>query len=320
MVRPAFEPSSVPMERDCVPDSVASQSALARERELSPAGNPVLTRPGAYGLHLPMLADAGDLLVQAPERWMEWQIALSEGSGTPTEFLEHSRARIRSAPSGWVDLDRCQHISTFHLPNAPTAAEIAQPFLGSTAAVVAHWTGLQSFHAGAFVAHGRAWAILGSKGAGKSSLLAALSLRGLPILTDDVLVVGERLEGLAGPRCIDLRHETASALGVGDALGVVGTRERWRMRLDQIPPEVPLGGWIYLDWGVPDIRSVAPEQRVKALFANVALRAEQRDPGVLSRLMDLFALPMVRVQRPRNLERIDQTAERLYGYLAATPA
>lgn len=273
-------------------------------------------RPGAYGLHLPALRDAGDLLVQAPEQWTEWRIVLAEGSGSPEEFVEDSRARIRSAPSGWVDVDRSRRTSTLCLPGRPGPAEIAQPFLGSTAVVAAHWSGRHSFHAGAFVAHGRAWAILGTRGAGKSSLLAALSLRGLAILADDVLVVDEGLQGLAGPRCIDLRHETAAALGVGETLGVVGTRERWRMLLSPVDAEVPLGGWIYLDWGEPDIRRVPAQERVEALFANLALRAESRDPVVLARLMELFALPMLCVRRPPDIDRIDETAERLYGHLA----
>jgi hypothetical protein len=206
-----------------------------------------------------------------------------------------------------------------HLPRAPNPAEIAQPFLGSTAVVAAHWMGLQSFHAGAFVAHGRAWAILGTKGAGKSSLLAALSLMGAPILADDVLVVDERLQGLAGPRCIDLRREASAVLGVGETLGVVGTRERWRMLLSPVDAEVPLGGWVHLEWGEPEIQRVPAQERVQELFANLALRAQSHDPVVLSRLMELFALPMLCLRRPRVIGRIDETAERLYGYLAKMP-
>ncbi len=273
-------------------------------------------RPGAYGLQLPTLRDAGDLLVQAPEDWTEWQVVLAEGRGSPEEFVDDSRARIRSAPSGWVDVDRAQRTSTLSLPKQPSPAEIAQPFLGSTAVVVAYWMGLHSFHAGAFVAHSKAWAILGSKGAGKSSLLATLALRGVPILADDVLVVDQRLQALAGPRCIDLRRRTSAALGVGETLGVVGTRERWRMGLTPVDHAVPLGGWIRLEWGKPEIQRVPAQARVEALFANLALRAQSHDPLVLSRLMELFALPMLCVRRPRDIARIDEAAERLYGYLA----
>jgi hypothetical protein len=266
-------------------------------------------------MHLPALSDAAELLNEAPERWGEWLVRVGEGAGAPDEYVEDDRARIRSDPSGWVDVDRRSRTSTIKLPKRPAAAEIVQPFLGSTAVVVAHWSGRHSFHAGAFIAHGGAWGVLGSKGAGKSSLLAALGLRGTAVLTDDVLVIGDGLTALAGPRCVDLREQTASSLRVGETMGVVGTRERWRMRLEAVPAEVPLRGWIELEWGEPELHGVPAELRVRTLFASLALRAERRDPVALSGLMDMFALPMVRLRRPRNLERIDETAALLDAHL-----
>jgi hypothetical protein len=288
----------------------------ARSPQGSPAGEQLQSDPGAYGLRLPGLRGRPELLTPAPAGWSEWRIALGEGAGAPAEVLEDTHARIRSAPSGWVDVDRRRRSSTLHHPQPPTTAAIAQPFLGSTAIVVAHWGGLHSFHAGAFVAGGKAWAILGSKGDGKSSLLAALALGGTPIVTDDVLVVDTRLYALAGPRCVDLRAPTAAALGVGESLGVVGTRERWRLPLGPVSPEVPLGGWVTLEWGAPAIGPVVPEQRVETLLANVGLRAPTRDPAVLARLMELFALPMVCVRRPKALARLDECAARIHHHLA----
>jgi len=272
-------------------------------------------RAGAYGLHLPDLGNAADLLVEAPEGWPLWQIELAAGTGAPTEFVEQSRARVCSVPSGWVDIDLSTRTSTMHLPQEPPHAHIAHPFLGSTAVVVAHWRGLQSFHAGAFVTERGAWAILGYKGAGKSSLLAALSRMSVPILTDDVLVIGEQLQGFAGPRCIDLRRETASALGLGADLGVVGGRERWRLQLDPVPVELPLAGWICLGWGDPDILTVPAHERISTLYASMGLRVEQHDSDVLARLMDLLALPMVRVLRPRSMATLDDTATEMLGHI-----
>jgi hypothetical protein len=281
----------------------------------SPRSPPLPVRAGAYGLHLPDLEDAADLLVEAPEQWMPWQVVLATGSGMPTEFVEQSRARMRSAPSGWVDIELATHTSTMHLPRELPHAHIAHPFLGSTAVVVAHWRGVQSFHAGAFVTQRGVWAILGNKGAGKSSLLAALSCVGVPILTDDLLVIGEELQGFAGPRCIDLRRETASALGVGVALGVVGTRERWRLHLDSVAAELPLAGWICLDWGEPAMLAMTVQERISALYENIGLRVVQHDPSTLARLMDLLALPMVRVRRSRGIAALTETAEAVLGYV-----
>ncbi len=202
------------------------------------------------------------------------------------------------------------------MPTEPTAEEIAQPLLGSTAVAAAYWSGRHCFHAGAFVVDGKAWAILGSKGMGKSSLLAALSLRGTQILTDDLLVVNECHVGLAGPRSVDLRGEAAKALEVGVPLGTVGARERWRVRLGPVPPEIPIGGWVCLGWGDPAIGSVVAEQRIEVLQRSLALRAEPRDPEAISRLMDLIVLPMCRLSRPRSLGEIDESARRLSDHLA----
>jgi hypothetical protein len=270
--------------------------------------SPLPLRAGAYGMHLPDLEDAADLLVEAPEGWPLWQIELATGSGAPTEFVKQSHARVCSVPSGWVDIDLSTRTSTLNLPRKPPHAHIAHPFLGSTAVVVAHWHGLQSFHAGAFVTERGAWAILGYKGAGKSSLLAALSGMGVPILTDDVLVVGEELQGFAGPRCIDLRRETATALDLGVNLGVVGGRERWRLHLAPVPVELPLAGWICLDWGDPDILTVPAHERISTLYASMGLRVAQHDSAVLARLMDLLTLPMVHVRRRRSIAALDETA------------
>jgi hypothetical protein len=276
-----------------------------------------LTRPGAYGLHLPTLASAGSLLVDAPDRWCDWHIELAAGAGRPREFLDDARARLVCEPSGWVDIDRAARTSRMHLPGAPTLPEIAQPRLGITGIVAAYWRGDHSFHAGAFVAGGMAWGILGSKGAGKSSLLAMLASMGVPVLADDVLIVNGRLDVLAGPRCIDLRREAALALGLGESIGVLGTRERWRMHLRPAPCEVPLGGFVCLEWGSPAVSHVPPNDRVRTLYANLALLlGEQRDPAALSTLMELLALPMVRIRRPREIERIGETADLLLGTIS----
>jgi len=105
-------------------------------------------------------------------------------------------------------------------------------------------------------------------------------------------------------------------LGVGDPMGVVGTRERWRVRLDSVPPEVLLGGWIRLSWGPPEIGVVKPKAGVKALFENLGLRVERHDTAGLSRMMELFTLPMINVRRPKDLDGLAQVADQLCHYLS----
>ncbi len=269
------------------------------------------SRPGAYGLHLPDLADAAELLVDAPEHWRDWRLKLAAGRGRPTEHVDDDRARVLSKPSGWVDIDRASSTSTLHLPTRPTAREIVQPRLGMSAVIAAHWRGNYSFHAGVFIAAGLAWGVLGDRGAGKSSLMATLALMGAPVLADDALILDDRGQALAGPRCIDLRRGTATALGIEESIGVVGTRERFRMRLAPVPCEAPLGGFIRLGWGRAAFTAVPPEERVGALVRGFALRLPERSEHDHSALMELLTLPMMLFRRPRALARIEETAQRL---------
>jgi hypothetical protein len=276
-------------------------------------------RAGVYGLCLPDLGGVANLMVEAPVGWSQWQVVLSTGSGTPPEFVEQSHARVCLTPSGWVDIDRSTCTSTMHFPREPPQAHIAHPFLGTTAVVAAHWRRLQGFHAGAFLTDRGAWGVLGRKGAGKSSLLAALSGMGVPILADDVLVIGEELQGFAGPRCIDLRRETASALGVGVDLGIVGARERWRLQLDPIPAELPMAGWICLGWGTPAVLAVPVHERIQVLYENKGLLVEQHDPDALARFMELLTLPMIYVRRARSIASLTEMAATVLGHVENLP-
>lgn len=270
-------------------------------------------RLGAYGLCLSDLPDASPLLVEAPETWIDWRLERSAGRGRPAEFVAADRAHLRAEPAGWVEIERAERRARFHLPVPPSDRELVHPYLAATASVIARWQGLQCFHAGAFVAGGRAWALLGDKGAGKSSLLARLALDGVPVLTDDVLVL-RGTQGLAGPRCIDLRAASAQALGVGEPLGVVGTRERWRVPAGPVAPEVPLGGWIVLAWGASAIEPLPASEALPAIFASLSLRLEPVDPPAL---MELVTLPACIVRQPQHIDELSRTANRLLEHLDA---
>jgi hypothetical protein len=263
-------------------------------------------------LALPDLPEAADLLVDAPVGWSEWRIDRRQNEGRPQEFVGQTHARLRSEPRGWVNVDRARQISTLNLPLPVRDREVVHPYLASTASVAAYWHGMQSFHAGAFVVDGRAWAILGDRGAGKSSLLAYLALEGVPILTDDVLVV-RGSTALAGPRCIDLRAEPASRFKVGEALGVVGTRERWRMKIGPVHPELPIAGWLCLEWGKTSIDVVPPQERLLALFASLALRV---NPSAPDALVELLALPMIVLRRRQDFSDLSRDVASLLNYMS----
>ncbi len=278
---------------------------------------PATSRQGAYGLCLPALAGASALLVDAPSHWEDWQLTVTTGAGRPSEFVQEAHARLLCEPAGWVEIARGSRISSLHLPHQPSVAELLQPRLGTTAIVAAHWRGEQSFHAGAFLVEGRAWGVLGPRHAGKSSMLAALALAGAPVLTDDVLIVnGERL-ALAGPRCVDLRQATAAALGAGESIGVVGTRERWRLAVGSVPPEVPLGGFVCLEWASRvSAKAVSLDRRVAILLGAFALRVAKRTRHANAALLDLFALPMICVGRPHEVGALAESAAMLHQTIA----
>jgi hypothetical protein len=285
----------------------------------SKCSRPSAVRVGAYGLYLPDLQDAADLLVEAPAEWMQWRIAQLRGCGTPEEFVSDRQARLQSATGGWVDIDRDARRSILHLPDTPPPGAIVHPYLATTAITAAHWRGFNSFHAGAFLLDGRAWGILGARGTGKSTLLAALHMKGIPILTDDLLIIGKQMTAFAGPRCIDLRRETAEALDAGEYIGVVGTRERWRLPVGSVGAEAQFGGWIWPAWDEYGLQIMSAEHRLHILFNNLALRVEQRNSSAISRMMDLFALPMIRYSRSRDIQTlVDDTQRVLDGLKAAT--
>lgn len=212
--------------------------------------------------------------------------------------------------SGHVVLRRSPLVAELSTRRRWDDACLLHPFLAMTVAVASRWLGRDAFHAGAFVTPGGrgCWGVLGAKEAGKSSTLAALSLAGSQVVTDDVLVLQDG-HAFAGPACIDLRQGAAEALGCGDALGLVGGRERWRLRFPVAPHRTPLLGWVLPEWGdACRLTRVPAVERVGVLAANLAVSRPPRDP---QRLLDLATLPMYRLTRPRNWELIPATVELL---------
>jgi hypothetical protein len=210
-------------------------------------------------------------------------------------------------------LDRNRGRATYVVPRRLRAAEIVHPFLAPVAAVMAYWLGRESFHAGAFVAGGTAWGVIGDRGSGKSTTMAELALAGVPVLGDDLLVVGGRT-AFVGPRAVDLRADAARRLGVGENVGVVGARERWRLQLPGADPETPLGGWIFLGWG--DRVEVAPasaSERVIRLHAGRGINLPPRDPDAM---LELASLPAWELRRPKAWRSAGDALERLLDAVA----
>ena len=269
---------------------------------------------GAYGFRVDGVGPAQRLLVDVPWDWplLTLRTVLGFDAGHSVGVDDNS-ARLR-VHDGLVEIDRRRGEALFTVRQKPTPDALVHPHLAPVAAIAARWRRQESFHAGAVILGDGAWAVMGEKGSGKSSLLAWLALSGHPVLTDDLLVIDADGNGLAGPRSIDLREGGAERLGVGKALGIVGGRERYRMAVDPVAATVPLRGFIRLAWGgVPTVTPVPPAWRPAALAAQRAVRLMPRDPDLL---VHLSALPMVELRRPREWGRAGDAADRLLHTLA----
>jgi hypothetical protein len=269
---------------------------------------------GAYGFRFSGLAHARHLLVDAPESWPDVAV-VRETSGTrpAREYVNDEHARLWLAGGAWAELRREPGQAEVRVPEGTSDQALVHPYLAPVALVMARWHGREGFHAGGLVADGGVWGVMGDKTAGKSTLLAWLARAGAGILSDDVLVIdGDR--AFAGPRSIDLRSEAAEVLGAGEALGHIGARDRWRVPLDPVPAELPLRGWISLEWGdAVALESVRGSERLMALMPHRGVRLE---PAIPAALVRLSALPHLRLTRPRDWGSMGEVADRLLAALA----
>jgi hypothetical protein len=272
----------------------------------------------AWGLRLDCPRVEPAMLLAGPMEWPEVTIDIDTGVGRPepgSDWCDAQRAEVGLSGGGRATLDRATLSSRLIFPEMPSADAIVHPHLASTATIMNWWLGRNCFHAGAFELDGRTWGLLGDRGDGKSSSLAWLHARGVPIVTDDVLAVaGDR--AFAGPRCLDLRQEAADRLGVGRYLGVVGNRERWRIDLHDVASEGTLGGWIFLDWAESTaLTRLSPSEVLGKLVPFLAVGLLP-DP---TELLRLATMPSFVWSRPRSWDSMPSAVSVLISTLAGMP-
>lgn len=272
---------------------------------------------GAYGFRLKGLEKARSLLVPAPPTWPPLEILVApDAPGPPCDRVGPDRAELLLLSGGWVGIDRDPGRAVYHLPVRVDDGALVHPYLAVVALIAARWLGRESFHAGAFVAGEGVWALLGDKEAGKSTTLAWLAAHGHPVVCDDALVLDE-LTALAGPRSIDLRAESAQRLGIGEPLGIVGVRERWRVQLDPVAAELPFRGWVSLAWG--DTVAVEPVRGAARLPALIPHRGVRIEPPRPEALLEYAALPHLVLRRPPGWASLSDGVERLLEAVARQP-
>jgi hypothetical protein len=248
-----------------------------------------------------------------PAAWPVVRLAvLPRPSGRPPEPVHDGDRCVRvleDPASRLLVADRVAGTATLHGPPIPDD-ELAHPFLGAVATIFARWHERHAFHGGAFIDDGgRAIAVLGTKEAGKSTLMAALAAAGAPVLADDMLVIGAG-NVCVGPRTVDLRAAPGPSLTAGAAVSLARGGSRWRVALSEdIPAEVPLGGWVFLEAG-PDLE-VEPVALSERLVRLARWRAWQRfdtDPAVM---LALAGHPAWRVVVPHRWDALAATVSTL---------
>lgn len=265
---------------------------------------------GAYGFRIEGAGDAVHLLTEMTPEAPLLRISqeLDEAPAPTGVSIEANRAIVALLPSGWLELDRERASATYHVP-APIGIEaLIHPYLAPAAAVAALWQRWNPYHAAGVVIDGGVWAISGAREVGKSTLIAALAARGHVVMADDLLVLRDG-NALAGPRTIDLRDGHAAGLGATRELGVTGMRERWRVDLPPAPPEAPLAGWIYPEWG--EATSIDAPPLAERLERPQQQRAATLDPPSPEHAMWLARLPALVFRRRRSWDDLDTSVTAL---------
>jgi len=263
-------------------------------------------RDAAWGWRWRGLDDTGRVLNAAPGGWPEVEVTVTYDAlltPTPTPVVwSPDRAEFGLRSGGRIAIGGQPPSVALCLPRPVPAECVVQPHLAAAAASLGIWAGSEALHGGAFVHDGRAWALIGDKGAGKSTALGQLAGAGCHVLADD-LVIWRRGEVLAGPRCVDLRPEAARELGVGRPLGVIGSRERWRLDLAEGPTVVAFGGLIRLQWGEElSLQPLDVQERLQLILLSGALPIPSRPSEAVLELASHTALSWT---RPKSWARSD---------------
>jgi len=270
---------------------------------------------GAYGLNIVGLAGA--------EEWMQALAHSSpllrvETARETTRNLERSSldrtaADLRLVGGGRLRMRRGDERAVFSFPELPPDEDLLHPYLAPAAALAHLWAGREALHGGAFATSAGAVVVLAEKEGGKSTTLAWLAVEHrLPVLSDDLVVLSSGAV-LSGPRCLDLRRSALNGIDL-DTARVVRNSERLRLSLPFIPSETPLIGSVVLRWG-PRTRLETPTaaDRLRELLPHRMYG--DRLGGDPPALLQVAALPMLIVTRPRGEEGLREAALALSDYL-----
>lgn len=179
--------------------------------------------------------------------------------------------------------------------------------------------GHECFHASAVAVDGRVVAISGQTGAGKTTLATEMMMRGLPLVSDDVLAIDSSHDGPVahpGAAIVALREDAHTRIverieGIGTVLGESG---KIYLAADRVESALPLGAFYLLERSDVDSPRVIASAEPRQLLASTFVSAIAT-PSRLVRLLDVAAA-MASAQLVRRVlvpERIEP--ERLVDHL-----
>jgi len=201
----------------------------------------------------------------------------------------------------------CEKV-VFYLKMVPMAAIIFQ-------------RGLVALHASAITDGNRTILIAGDSGSGKSSLAAALMVRGWSILADDLAVVS--LDGAGKPVIhptfpeLVLRKDTSDRLGIDTTqLPSLGENRIRLARQHQFTTQLPLSA-VYLlslhnreDVGRTELENSKAFHILREHLYNSRIADAILDKGAYLRIAAAVArhIPLIRLQRPMGTWSLNQMA------------
>ena len=268
--------------------------------------------PGVYGLRIEGFDDPA-LNTEVPKTWTSIEVrTLVADCADDAPVAVDDESATRGMPGvGEVRVVR-EPASVLVRSRDPVESDLlVHPVLGWAAWLMACWNGRSVLHGAAFVGESGAWVVLGEREAGKSTLMAALTQRGVAVLADDIAVIDDG-HVLAGPRRIDLRPDAPGELGFETPRWIRG-RTRRRVSLASVESSVPLAGFIRLYWGEDvSVTPVSPLDRIGA-FGELVGSSVSNPTSVL----DLATLPMIGLVRPRSWTMIDAGVEAILSAVMA---
>lgn len=251
-----------------------------------------VNRVGAYGFVLMGLEGTSTWLNKAPDDWVDVAVRQRRGSGVQATHIGQNDADVALIGGRSLRLRRTPPAVDYIATSRASPDLLVHPLLAPAAAVHARWQEWTPLHAGAFVSNGRAWLLAGPREGGKSTTLAALSVMGYPIVSDDLIVIRGGM-AMAGPRSVDLREK--GPFHDAQDLGLVGERRRFRLSLPPVAAETPVGGIISLTWSSsPEAKPARVDDKAKVLRGSLPM------PISPQQMLSLLGLPIYEIARPEG--------------------